>query len=68
MNTKMKPSDQWADRKDRLLSEIEKALAELSAIDKATPWSEAEPKWWLEMSNVQRDLYALKERLETGSL
>lgn len=29
-------------------------LARIDAIDKATPWQETEPRWWLAMMNVQR--------------
>lgn len=43
------PADQWVALKADILRQIE-------AIDKATPWSEVEPRWWLEMVGIRDDL------------
>ncbi len=48
MNT---PAEQWKDLKTQTLVAID-------AIDKATPWQETEPKWWLEMMEVRRKISA----------
>lgn len=31
---------------------------EIDAIDKATPWQEVEPTWWLEMMSTYRTIAA----------
>jgi hypothetical protein len=43
------PSAQWAALKQETLDRIK-------TIDKATPWAEVEPQWWLEMMRVADDL------------
>lgn len=40
-----RPSARWKAAKAAL-------LAEIAAIDKATPWSDVEPDWWVEMMAV----------------
>lgn len=40
------PADEWTILKTEILARIE-------VIDKATPWQEVEPRWWLEMMRVR---------------
>lgn len=46
----------------------ENILSQIESIDKETPWSEVEPKWWLEMMEVQsfviNKLKALRTELQ----
>lgn len=37
-------------------------LEEINNIDKATPWSNTEPSWWLEMMEVKRQLLKAKQQ------
>jgi hypothetical protein len=43
------PAAQWTALKAEMSARIE-------AIDRATPWAETEPRWWLEMMEVKRHL------------
>jgi len=38
-------------------------IDKINALDKDTPWSETEPKWWIEMSNVRRALFTSENNL-----
>lgn len=49
MSTQAEMKDRWEKTKAELLKEIEE-------IDQATPWSNVEPQWWLQMMRVQRAL------------
>lgn len=37
-------------------------LEEIDNIDSKTPWSNIEPKWWLEMMEVRRELQKAKQK------
>ncbi len=41
-----------------LCHEMDKRIKE---IDKETPWSEVEPKWWLDMIDLQCDIHKVME-------
>lgn len=41
------PQSMWMNTKKELLLSID-------IIDKATRWSETEPKWWLEMMDIRK--------------
>ena len=43
------PSARWRAVAQDLLDQID-------IIDAATPWAETEPQWWLEMSEIRRQL------------
>lgn len=47
----MSPYQRWQELKAK-----GPTLAEIEAIDQATPWGEVEPDWWLEMMGVAREL------------
>ena len=39
--------------KEQFINEMESLVDKLKVIDKNTPWQETEPKWWLDMMDVQ---------------
>ena len=42
--------------KDKFLDQLKAFLGVLIMIDEETVWQETEPKWWLEMMVVQRQI------------
>ena len=36
------------------IRELHNLVTQLDIIDKATPWQEVEPGWWLELSDLRR--------------
>ena len=40
-------------------------VAELSRIDKAVPWSETEPEWWLDMADLKRKVREVIKKNES---
>jgi hypothetical protein len=50
------PQKKWNDLKDRIAVEIK-------SIDVETQWQEKEPKWWLEMMQIERALIAIKTQV-----
>lgn len=37
-------------------------LEEIDNIDKMTPWSNIEPKWWLDMMDARKELQKVKQQ------
>jgi len=58
----MSQSAKGASPRERWIALRAQFLAEIDAIDKATPWSEVEPDWWLEMANARRSVDPLPLR------
>lgn len=54
MANNLTPPERWNDLRAYILKEIR-------AIDKDTPWNSAEPKWWLEMSELERFILDQKD-------
>jgi hypothetical protein len=48
------PAERWKELKKLILTEIQ-------SIDSDTPWTETEPKWWLEMSEIERHIMDLPD-------
>jgi len=55
MATQNECKEKWLELRQRILDEIK-------ALDKETPWSESEPKWWLEMRQVQKEIIKTSDR------
>ena len=36
---------------------LKETIKKIEAIDKETPWSEREPKWWLSMSALETQMH-----------
>jgi rubredoxin len=51
----MPPEEQWAELKKEILRHIE-------SIDGQVKWSEVEPEWWCEMSDIRRMLHRFNAR------
>jgi len=48
----------------RYTKAIENTINEFDKIDKDTPWQEVEPKWWLDMMELSRDMIKRKGMLQ----
>lgn len=46
------------------VNEVENMINKLVEIDKSTPWQPVEPEWWLEMSDLERNMRVLLEKLK----
>lgn len=44
------------------IRELRNLITQLTIIDKATPWQEIEPKWWLAMMDIrQKSINSVQE-------
>lgn len=60
------PGKAWIELKNVIGdTTINSILQQITEIDLATPWSESEPEWWLEMSNKQQAIYKLLRELRS---
>lgn len=44
------------DCRERFVVKVMEMRSEIGEIDAQTPWSEVEPKWWLEMMEIDKQL------------
>lgn len=45
------------------LQELDNFVKTLDDIDDKTPWTGAEPDWWLELSDLRRKIINIKEKV-----
>jgi hypothetical protein len=55
--SKLTPREKWNKLRESIIAQID----EIDEIDDATPFSASEPKWWMEMVQIRREIRNLKE-------
>lgn len=49
-------------------AEVRRSLEVVQKIDDETPWSNSEPEWWLELSDLRMTLQSIKTKMEEGKI